>query len=310
MLPRAGWRANLIRHKAGSHRSRFLLLSLWLGLVSVISADWVQAQSAVSPQSQREKHSVIQEIDGFAQLSETMTVAEVRQMAFANAKRQALESTQTHIQSNTVMKDGQIEYDIVTVAGEGKVRVLAQKDLGIEKNSRYHVWIKAEVAYALKPTRPAVQHNTLMDVAAPLTVKVWTEQEEYREGDRIVIFMRGNRPFYARIVNYTSTGEAIQLLPNDYRPRARFKAGEIYRIPDGTDGFALEVRPPYGTERIVVYASEEQLGRVQKQPLQGGLNQLEGSREDLGNASRAIQVRSKSKTAEFYEATWTFSTHR
>ena len=301
MTDRGGMRRRDL--KRGSCR-----LAMGLGIISLVIASAVQAQPSQTSPAQQEKHSVIQEVDGFAQLSENMTIAEVRNMAFTNAKRQALESTQTHIQSNTVMKDGQIEYDIVTVAGEGKVKVLQQKDLGIEKNSRYHVWIKAEVAYALKPKRPAIQQDKLMDAAAPLTVKVWTEKEVYRKGDRIVIFMKGNRKFYARIVDYTSTGEAIQLLPNDYRPDAVFRAGEIYRIPDVTDGFALEVKPPYGTERIVVYASEAPLGRVAMQPVGGGLNQLNGSRKDLGDATRAIRVRSKSRQAEFYEATWTFTT--
>lgn len=79
----------------------------------------------------QEQHSVIREVDAYAYLSENMTLAEVRKAAFATAKRQALEGAQTHIQANTMMQNGQIEYDIVVVEGEGMVRVLEQKDLGV-----------------------------------------------------------------------------------------------------------------------------------------------------------------------------------
>src|SRR5687768_11893821 len=84
--------------------------------------------------SDREQHSVIREVDAYTHLSENMTLAEVRKAAFATAKQQALEGAQTHIQANTMMKNGQIEYDIVVVEGEGMVRVLEQKDLGVEDN--------------------------------------------------------------------------------------------------------------------------------------------------------------------------------
>ena len=298
-----------IRHRESERFSLWShpwAMSLWAVLMGLMVSLAYPAQAGSRPG--QGQHSVIQEVDGFAQLSETMTIAEIRQMAFANAKRQALESTQTHIQSNTVMKNGQIEYDIVTLGGEGAVRILEQKDLGIKDNSRYHVWIKAEVAYTLKPKAPALGSNALMVADAPLTVKVWTEKKQYRRGDHIVIFMQGNRDFYARIVDYTSTGEAIQLLPNAYRPNVSFRAGEIYRIPGGADEFALEVRPPYGTEQIVVYASEAPLGQVEMQPLQGGLHRYQGSRQVVDEATRALQVVPHVKAAEFYEATWTFST--
>jgi hypothetical protein len=142
---------------------------------------------------------------------------------------------------------------------------------------------------------------------APLTIKVWTETRQYRQGQHIVIYMQGNKDFYARIVNYTSTGEIVQLLPNAHQSTAFFRGGKRYRIPDREDTFALEVRPPYGTERIVVYASEVELGSVPMQPIAGGFQQYQGSEKTVAKQARAIVPVARRET-EFYEATWTFNT--
>lgn len=98
--------------------------------------------------------------------------------------------------------------------------------------------------------------------------------------------MQGNKDFYARIVNYMSTGEILQLLPNAYQPSAFFRGGKRYRIPDREDKFALEVRPPYETERIVVYASEVELGPVPMQPMSGGFQQYQVSEKHMAKQTR------------------------
>ena len=53
----------------------------------------------------------------------------------------------SHIKSQTRVENYQLQYDLIESGAEGVVKVLEQKDFGIENNSRYHVWIKAEVTY-------------------------------------------------------------------------------------------------------------------------------------------------------------------
>ncbi|MDD4953001.1 MAG: DUF4384 domain-containing protein, partial [Desulfovibrionaceae bacterium] len=98
--------------------------------------------------------------------------------------------------------------------------------------------------------------------AGPLSVKVWTDKKEYRQGEKIFISLQGNRDFYGKIVYLTASGEVIQLLPNDLRTLNFFKSGRVYRIPDTGAAFNLEVTPPFGSEQIVVYASESPLAKV------------------------------------------------
>lgn len=89
--------------------------------------------------------STILEVDGYAQLSEEKTISETRQEAFANAKRQALESAKVYIESYTKVRNYTFEEDVIESIAKGTVELLDQEDYGIEENSRYHVWIKARI---------------------------------------------------------------------------------------------------------------------------------------------------------------------
>ncbi|MDF1591107.1 MAG: DUF4384 domain-containing protein [Desulfobacterales bacterium] len=258
-----------------------------------------------------EMRSSIHSVDGYAYLSDNMTLTDIRAAAFADAKRKALEMAKTFIQSKTKVEDFVVKYDVIWSEAEGAVSVHEQKDFGIEENSRYHVWIKAEIEYSLKPKGKEIPVQDL-GPGGPLTVKVWTSKKTYKEGENIQIFIQGNRNYYARIVNISSDGEIIQLLPNGYRQINYFEAGKVYKIPDQGDLFSLTVSPPYGEDQIVVYASEVPLGQVNLQQMGQGLSRYQGTRSALSATTRGIAVAAASPGneagAEFYEASWKIET--
>ncbi|MEE8399285.1 MAG: DUF4384 domain-containing protein [Desulfobacterales bacterium] len=258
-----------------------------------------------------EKRSSIHELDAYAHLSENMTLAQTRAAAFANAKRQALEMAKTHIKTKTKVEDFEVKYDLIWSEAEGAVSVIEQKDHGVEDNARYHVWIKAEVEYGLR-SKAASDPSQNMDPGLPLKVKVWTSKKKYKKDDSIEISIQGNRDFYARVVDIAADGTIIQLLPNAYRKDSFFRAGVLYKIPDGNDRFDLKVTPPFGEDNIVVYASEVPLGEVTTEPIGRGLARYRGTQESLASTTRGISVvptgKQGSSSAEFYEATWTVST--
>ena len=272
------------------------------------------SERAVEVTPDQEHRSNIVEVDGYAQLSEEKSIRDIRLEAFANARRQALENAETHIKSQTKVENYQLQYDLIESGAEGVVKVLEQKDFGIENNSRYHVWIKAEVTYVLKPPTEPAKKKALMSPTAPLTVKVWTDKKSYNNNEFITIYMEGNRDFYARIVNISSNGKVIQLLPNAYRQTHQFRGGQRYQIPGPGDRFSLQVSPPYGQERIVVYASETPMGDIPMKSLVGGLQEYQGSNDDLAFRVRSIQpvVRPggsmTSGSTGFYEASWVVET--
>lgn len=302
-------------------QAHWLIVTALLFLALALNAH-AQQFRGVSVVPDEEKRSSIHEVDGYAYLSETMTLEQVRHAAIATAKRQAVERAKTYIESNTTIENFEVTQDRIKGRSHGSVTVLEMKDLGVVDNTRYHVWIKAEVEYGIKPVSMASvgdQTNgnlssTHLDPQAPLTVRVWTSKKEYREGEHIIVYMQGNRDFYARIVDITSNGDTIQLLPNEYRQQDRFAAGQIYQIPGEGDRFDLKVTPPFGEDRIVVYASEVPLGNVSMNSAGAGLGAFGGTQESLGIRTRGISVTAAGnqpaaqKAAAFYESTWKLST--
>ncbi len=279
--------------------------------------------AAVAAQEQtpdRDKRSSIHQVDAFAYLSEDKTLSQIRSEAFSLAKRQALEAAQTYMQSKTKVEDGNLTYDLIWSEVDGAVRILEQKDHGVEENSRYHVWIKAEVFYDIAPKhhsrldgeKQEPVKELLNDTAAPLTVKVWTDKKTYTHGEDVVIYLQGNRDFFAVVVDIMTNGDIVQLLPNDHRTNNFFKAGIKYRIPDVEDQYSLSVSPPYGTDRIVVYASEGFMDRLPTKTIGGGLGVFRGTKTDLSRRARGINIQAKKTSepdqgVEFYEAQWSFS---
>ena len=152
---------------------RYTIVGLVLLGISLLPA-LVAAESgrAVGVVPDEERRSVIQAADGHAHLGEDQTISQMREMAFTNAKRRVLEQATTRITSETKMKNFQLEYDVVMSKAAGDVTILEEKDHSIQGN-RYHVWIKAEVAYSLHPKGGESSPSVLMHAAAPLTVKVW-----------------------------------------------------------------------------------------------------------------------------------------
>lgn len=256
-----------------------------------------------------EKRSCIQNVDGYAYLAEKMTLADMRQAAIANAKEQALGNARTYIKSKTEVENFTLKSDLVQLQAEGSVVVLELQDHGIVENSRYHVWMKAEVFYEIAASQTA-------KTAAPspggetLTVRLWTNQTSYKAGEKIVINLQGNRDFYARIVNVSPVGNITQLLPNSVRSEAFFRGNTLYTIPGQGDQFDLTVSPPFGKETVIVYASPVALGPVTLQPATGGLATFPGDQATLATATRAITVTPTAKAAtdggpaitDFYEA--------
>ena len=284
---------------------------------------WAFGKRGIKVTPDEEVRSVIREVDGYAFLSEDMTIRDVRRVAFETAKRQALESAEVMIQSKTKVDKGVLTYDVIESDAGGYVSILSQKDFGIEDGSRYHVWIKAEVKYGLKDTQ--ADNTLLASSSAPLTVRLWTDKKVFKEGEKIVVFLEGNRDFYARVVDIMADGSVIQLLPNQFRRENFFRSGIVYQIPNHRRGdkFNLEVTPPFGTDKIVVYASDVPLGNVDLDGIGGGLGVYQGSQKMLSSATRGIKVSWKKNSSihgakpqeaapsvEFYEAAWRFKTTR
>ncbi|MBN2105027.1 DUF4384 domain-containing protein [bacterium] len=268
----------------------------------------LHGQGITDSKADKDNRSAIVEVDGYAYLSEDKTIKEIREEALSNAKRMALEQAHTFISSQSKVKNFQLEYDIVISEAEGAVCVLDSKDHGITDDNRYHTWIKAEVTYSLKPPegKADLSAELVKNPDAPLTVHVWTEKSEYKAGERIRVFLQGNKDFYARVVYRDVQGNLLQMLPNPHRRDNFFRGGKVISIPGKGDRFDLEVGPPFGIENIIVYASSAEMGDADVTAVGNALYSVQDDLKAYGMKTRGVKIvqseGDRSSGAEFYEA--------
>ncbi len=250
--------------------------------------------------------STITEAEGYACMSEDRTKRQTEETALHDAKRKAIEQVSTYIQSETQIKDFELQKDIVNAYTNANVRIIEQRAIWDSEPPKvgdcYRIKIKAEVIPDENAMKNLSQATLLDDPSAPLKVQIWTEKREYHAGEKIKIFLKGNKPFYARVVYRQADRSIVQILPNPYRKDNYFQGGVVYEIPSGPDRFELEVTPPFGEESIIVYASTGELGAVELEPA-GGVYKIRTKLEELGDKTRGVQIieKGQSRASEFFE---------
>jgi hypothetical protein len=263
--------------------------------------------------------STIIETDGMACMGYDKSRKQTEQEALANAKKRAVEHAATYIKSESQVKDFELEKELVEAYSNATVKVIQEisrswyRDVSLGECCQ--VKIKAEVI----PDDEAMDRiskgkGQIDNPSAPLHVQVWTDKKEYKKGDKFKVYIRGNKPFFARILHKGVKGDLLQLLPNPHRPDHYFNGEVIYEIPSGQDRFEMEVTPPFGQEDIIVYASTSPLGEINTAPA-GGVYKIKTESEKVGERSRAVSLKEinpgqKTKAAEFSESQVNYQTRK
>jgi hypothetical protein len=284
---------------------RMKKIFLALLLVIVISSPVYAAQSTIV------------DVEGNACMGDDRSRKQTEQAAMADAKRNAAERAMTYLKSETQVKDFAVEKDLIDAYSRAAVKVVEELEKSWHKDAAagdcYRIKIKAEVVPDEKAMQSASQAKEFADnPAAPLKVKLWTGKQAYKQGEKVKIYLKGNKPFYARVLYRDVKGETVQLLPNPYRKDAYFNGGTIYEIPSGNDRFDLEVSPPFGEEKIVVYAGTAELGTIETKA-EGSVYRVTTEAKDMGVKVRGISIsgkQGKSSPAEFFEEAQSIRTSR
>ena len=282
-------------------KNTFLMLALLISLSTTLYAG----------------QSTIVDVDGNACMGDDKSRKQTEQAAMADAKRNAAERAMTYLKSETQVKDFVLEKNLVNAYAQATIQVIQELEKSWFKDAAagdcYRIKIKAEVIPDEKAMQKASQTKDFADdPAAPLKVKVWTDKPAYKQGDKVRIYLKGNKPFYATVLYRDAKSETVQLLPNPYRKDAYFNGGTVYDIPSGNDRFDLEVSPPFGEENIVVYGSTAELGSIETKA-EGSVYRVTTESQDMGLKVRGIAVtgkQGKAATAEFYEETQSIKTSR
>ena len=240
--------------------------------------------------------STITEAEGKACMGDDKSRKDTEQAALSDAKRKAVDYTLTYLESNTEVKNFVLESDIIKAYSNASVRVIEEIEKGWYKDPSsgecFRLKVKAEVLPDKKKIKSAGKESSFDDPASPLNVQVWTDKKEYKNSEKIRIYIRGNKPFYARVVYKDASGKTVQLLPNPYSSENYFRGGTVYEIPSGEDRFDLEVSPPFGSESITVYAGSSQLGDLDLESA-SGIYDIKTKAADIGTKTRGVKIKQK-----------------
>ncbi|BCG47255.1 hypothetical protein GEOBRER4_n2083 [Citrifermentans bremense] len=284
---------------------RFLLV---IALLALLASELHAAESMVT------------EVEGYACMGDDRSRKQTELAAFNDAKRKAAEFAVVHIQSESLVKDGMLEKDLVSAYSNAQVKVVQELDKKWYKEEGlgdcFKVSIKAEVLpdeKAMAALAEDRQKSLENDPGSPLSVRVWTDKKRYLEGERIKVYLKGNKPFYGRVVYRDAGGSLVQLLPNPYRESSYFNGGVVYELPSGGDRYDMVVSAPLGNEAVTVYASTAPPGDVEVEA-DGAVFGIKTKASDLPLRTRGVKITAKGKSsqsagvAEFSEAKTDLST--
>lgn len=266
------------------------------------------------PQALHASQSVIIDSEGYACMGDDKSRKETELTAMQDAKRKAGDAALTYIRAETHVNDGMLEKDLVSAYTNAQVKILRElmKEWFKDPSAGecYRLKLKLEVTPDDKAPADIAKwkiEELLDNPAAQLTVKVWTDKWRYRDGEKIKVFIKGNRPFYGKVVYKDAGGSLVQLLPNPFRQANYFNGGTVYEFPTGDDRFDLDACDPFGAEQVTLYASTAPLGDLDVTP-SGGVYAVRTKASDVPLGTRGVKIVAKGAgartpaAAEFAEA--------
>ncbi|WP_320172925.1 DUF4384 domain-containing protein [Maridesulfovibrio sp.] len=251
-------------------------------------------------EKQISKSSVLIEAEGMACLGLDRTRTQVRKLALDDAKRSASERVSTYVSRETSVDKGKVSKDLIDVYSRATVKVLEELEKGwLQSKDKsgyldqcYKIKIKAEIIPAESNAVQSIHQQAINNPRAPLTVELWTDKDTYKLGDFMKFYFRGNKPFYAHAVYEDAEGNLIEVTPSNRS--AYYKGGVIYEIPGQGDSFTLQITPPLGKEKLILYTSTSPMQSYQGQR-SGELLVIDNNINDLGVKTRGLTMLKGSK---------------
>jgi hypothetical protein len=256
-------------------------------------------------------YSFITEAEGYACISVDKSRLEAEIEARNDAKRSAADNAYNFINP----QHGIVSDTPFVVSAAASIQVLNKEWHKDEKGTDcVKVKIRAEVA-ELTEKNPWTDHHkkiTLDDVmtensGARLNIKVWSDKKEYRQSEQIRVRMKGNQPFYAKILLKDGTGRLFQILPSPCHANNYFQGGIVHEIPSHGDCYEIKA-DSFSTEDVVIfYASSSPLGELEIER-EGNIYVVRTSAKDLSKKVREVKFDTKPEQkrnpiAEFIEKT-------
>lgn len=260
------------------------------------------------------QQSSITEADGSSCMGDEQSRKQTESAALQHAKRLAIEFTSTYLESETVIENYELKNDLIRAFAKANVQVIDILSRSWDDpRDCFTIKIRAEVI-PNPGQMQKVDYNLLMaNPRAPLAVELWTNEDSFSRGQEMKIYLRGNKPFYARLLYLDADGNNIQLLPNQHRRKNYFAGATIFEIPSDEDAFELMVSGPFGKEKLILYASTGQLGVISLTKADEDVYLATDTAKEIAIKTRGISIAkpgssTKKVVVEFAEATIEFMT--
>jgi hypothetical protein len=130
------------------------------------------------------------------------------------------------------------------------------------------------------------------DSLQPIGVEITThlgDQQTFRENDVVSFLLTLDRDAYITAVYEDAENNLVQIIPNSKQPDNFYLASLFIPIPSHNASYSFRIQPPFGTETLWVFASDNAPVITGGTMLDNGLMQPDGSidviRSEIKSAS-------------------------
>jgi len=107
------------------------------------------------------------------------------------------------------------------------------------------------------------------------------DKQRFKAGDKIAFLVSLDKDAHLLMIYEDAEHNLIQVIPNDYRKQNFYKEGLFIAVPDRNEPFEFVVNPPFGSEKLWVFASSEQFPALEGIKLENGLKKLENNMSEI-----------------------------
>lgn len=129
------------------------------------------------------------------------------------------------------------------------------------------------------------------------------DKQRFKQGDKIAFLVSLDKDAHLLMIYEDAQNNLIQVIPNHYRKKNFYKEGLFIAVPDRDEPFEFVVNPPFGTEKLWVFASSKQFPVLEGTRLDNGLMRLENPLTDI-----LASIRPKSSSILFGESSTVITT--
>jgi len=116
------------------------------------------------------------------------------------------------------------------------------------------------------------------------------DKQLFVQGDVIKFLISLDIDAYIIVIYQAANGKLIQLLPNEKEKNTLYKAGLFISVPSDTVPYKFTIQPPYGKEKVWVFASDKQSNKLKGKVLANGLRIVTITIQKIKNQIRASSV--------------------